>query len=240
MRLEIRNSGFFEEIEIADEDLANVHVPLLERFSKLSESGRAVIMLAGPPGSGKGVVCEAWRILAERQGAALVVVSLDGFHYPNAYLAERDMLDCKGSPETFDVRGLSIALAQLHAGTPLVWPVYDRNLHEPVSAGVPISDQRLIVIEGNYLLLDEPHWSTLRRYATMTVRLDVDRACLRERVVARHVRGGRSRAEAEARFVSADLKNIIRVTERSVHADVVLFRESGGHYRLLEGGERTL
>ena len=240
MLIQVNNSGFTEQIEIAVQEIEQTHLPLLARFRQTAGERRSIVLIAGPPGSGKGVLCELWRVLAEQQGLSYAVVSLDGFHFPNNYLAERDLLERKGAPDTFDVRSMTIALAQARAGTSLVWPVYDRNLHEPVAEGVRIADQQVIVVEGNYLLLDEPHWATLRRYATLTVSVKVDHQTLRERVIARHVRGGMSRKDAEDKFVSSDFKNIIRVEERSVAGDVVLLRGHNGQLVLLVGGERSL
>ena len=240
MRISLVNSGFSEEIEVPGTEIEEVHARLLDRFVESAADQRAIILLAGPPGSGKGVLAALWKRLAEERGIRLVTVSMDGFHYPNAYLEERDLASVKGSPETFDVRALSIALAQLRAGTPLVWPVYDRNTHEPSAEGVPVTDEPVVLIEGNYFLLDEPHWASLRRHANVTIHVEVDRGTLRRRVIARHIQGGMRPRDAEAKFVRSDLKNIIRVEERSVAADLVLLWGGKRGYRLLEGGERTL
>ena len=240
MHITLLNSGFSEEIEVPDPEIADVHAPLLRQLAELAEGGRAIVLLAGPPGSGKGLLSAVWQRFGEDRGTPILTLSMDGFHYPNEYLRERDLLAVKGSPETFDVRALSIALAQLRAGTPLVWPVYDRNTHEPRADGVPVGDEPIILIEGNYFLLDEPHWASLRRHVSMTIHVEVDRKTLRERIVARHIRGGMSAKEAEAKFLRSDLKNILRVEERSVAADRVLLWDGERGYRLLEGGERTL
>ena len=240
MLFEIDNSGFHAEIEIADSEIERVHRPLLRRFADTAQSGRAIVLVAGPPASGKTVLCEVWRMLAEQEGVSLASLSMDGFHFPNAYLSERGLLERKGSPETFNVRSLTIALAQIHAGTAATWPIYDRNTHEPVAEGIRITDQRVVVAEGNYFLLAEPDWSVLRRYASTTVRLDVGRACLRDRLLQRHVRGGSTQAEAERKYAASDLHNIVLVDEHSVEGDIVLMQHSKGGYRLLTGGGRGL
>jgi pantothenate kinase len=234
------NSGFTNEITVPDAEIAAVHRPLLLRFAASARDGRAIVLLAGPPGSGKSVLAALWQRLADQDGLSLVAVSMDGFHFPNRYLAERQLLARKGSPETFDVRSMTIALAQAHAGTPAVWPRYDRNLHEPVADGVRITDQKVVLVEGNYFFLNEPHWAALRRYASLTVRLDVDRACLRERVIERHIRGGMTRDQAQQKYRDSDLHNIVLVAEHGVEADIVLMRTSKGAYKILEGGTRGL
>ena len=240
MRFTVNNSGFAYDVEIPDVQVRRIHRPLVARFHQAAAGGRAVIMVAGPPASGKTMLCAVWQQIADAERLSFVTLAMDGFHFPNAYLAERDLAKRKGSPETFDVRSMTIALAQINAGTPTVWPLYDRNLHEPVAEGVGIDEQKVVVIEGNYFLLDEPHWASLRRYATLTVRLDVDRDCLRERIVERHVRGGMSRQKAEDKFRESDLHNIVLVKERSVEADIVLLQDAKGSFRLLAGGGRSL
>ena len=240
MLFSLSNCGFETDIDVSDAEITKVHRRLMGRFLEAAGRGRAIILLAGPPASGKSLLCALWQRLADQDGLPLAALSMDGFHYTNAYLAERGLLDRKGAPESFDVRTMTMALAQIHAGTPAVWPTYDRNLHEPVRDGVDIADQKVIVVEGNYFLLDEPHWAALRRYASLTVRLDVDRACLRDRLVERHTRGGLSQGDAKAKFTDSDMHNIMLVAERSVEADIVLMRGPRGGYRLLSGGGRGL
>jgi len=237
---QLNNSGFQEEVTIPDRDVKDVHRRLLDRFLKCGDAERTIVILAGPPACGKGVLCALWGHLAAEAGVSYVAVSQDGFHFPNAYLAERGLLAVKGSPDTFDARGMTIAMAQLAAGTPVVWPTYDRTIHEPRPDGPSVNGQRLVVVEGNYLLLDEPHWASVRRHGHLSVRIEVDTSVLRKRLVARHVRGGLSQAQAEAKFSSSDLNNIIEVNERSVQADVALLRKADGGFQLLRGGERTL
>lgn len=239
LRISIDNSGFKECLNVPDREINRVHRPLLQRFAETG-GARCIIALAGPPGSGKGVLCELWSQLADKMDLSLVAVSLDGFHFPNAYLTQRGLADVKGAPETFDVRSMTIAMAQARAGTPAQWPRYDRNLHEPVPDGPEITDQNILVVEGNYLLLDEPHWASARRYADLTVRVWTDRSTLEDRIVARHMRGGMTREEAREKFAASDLKNILRVDEHSIAPDIALLRGEDGEYRLMAGGERTL
>ena len=239
MRISIDNAGFKESLNVPDREIKRVHRPVLKRFAETGGE-RCIVALAGPPGSGKGVLCELWSQLAGKMDISLVAVSLDGFHFPNEYLAERGLAEVKGAPETFDVRSMTIAMAQARAGTPAQWPRYDRNLHEPAPDGPQITDQRVLVVEGNYLLLDEPHWASVRRYADLTVRVWTDRRTLEERILARHMRGGMTPEEARAKFAASDLKNILRVDEQSVAPDIALLRGDDGEYRLMTGGERTL
>ena len=240
MDLAIDNAGFECVVTVPDAEVGKVHRPLIERFLEAAGDDRATVLVAGPPACGKTVLCEVWQALADQGDVPFVALSMDGYHYPNAYLEERGLMERKGSPETFDVRSMTISLAQIHAGTPTVWPRYDRNTHEPVADGVRVEQQKVVVVEGNYLLLDEPHWAALRRYCSLTVRIDVDRACLKGRLLERHMRGGRTREEAEQKFSENDLHNIVLVEEGSVQADIVLMRDQTGALRMLAGGGRGL
>jgi hypothetical protein len=142
-------------------------------------------------------------------------------------------MECKGAPETFDLQGLVAALRRLKAMQPFRWPVYDRTLHEPVEDRTPVKDEKVVVLEGNYLLLNRPGWSELADYAALTVMIRPRRReALRQRVIQRHVRGGLTREQAEQKFARSDLANILLVEEHSRPADIVLLQSAGGSYQL--------
>ena len=150
---------------------------------------RRFVAVVGAPGSGKSTVAE--RLVAAlnaRQPARAAILPMDGFHYDNLYLEPRGLLPRKGAPETFDVGGFESTLARLSGGSgrPVAVPVFDRSI-EVARAGARVIDPetRLVVVEGNYLLLDRPGWRELRPYFDMTVLLDVPLEVLEQRLRAR-------------------------------------------------------
>lgn len=155
---------------------------------------------------------------------------MDGFHRRQEYLlthrAVRDgieipMVDVKGAPETFALDHLANALSRASSGEDCEWPTYDRTLHNPVYGGLRVTGD-IVLLEGNYLLLDLEGWRDLRRYADYTIRITADPALLRERLVSRKEASGTPRADAE-RFVEfSDLRNAELCLAHSCPADLEL------------------
>ncbi|WP_405406111.1 nucleoside/nucleotide kinase family protein [Paracoccus sp. Ld10] len=193
---------------------------LRDRLRDLScGSGRHMVALAGPPGAGKSHVTDA--MLADVPAAALV--SMDGYHLDDGLLSARGDLPRKGAPWTFDLDGFAVMLDRLAAddGRDVLIPVFDRNLEISRAAArhVPGS-ARLILVEGNYLLLDSPGWRDLTRHFALTVMLDVPQPVLRARLTARwsHLPADQARAKLEAN----DLPNMDLVLTGSRAPDLIL------------------
>jgi pantothenate kinase len=194
-------------------------------LARAADVKRLVVAIAGPPGAGKSTVaatlCAA---INERDPAAAVVVPMDGFHLDNAILDARDMRKRKGSPPTFDCAGFEVMLKRLRAGgEDIVIPLFDRKL-DLARAGADIvrADQRILLAEGNYLLLDQPPWDRLAPLFDLTVFLDVDRLELENRLVQRWLGFGYNVGSAQTRALSNDMPNAELVLEHSRPADFIL------------------
>jgi pantothenate kinase len=195
---------------------------LTEHLLAQKGTGRRLVAIAGAPGSGKST-------FVERLGDALnhhtpgiaCVVAMDGFHLDDRVLEARGQRARKGAPYTFDVDGLKVILGRLRAddGTDIAVPVFDRSIEiaRAAAAIVPAS-ARLVLVEGNYLLLDAPEWSALHRYFDATVMLDVPREVLVERLVARWQGYGLDEATIHAKLTENDLPNVDLVLTQSVAA----------------------
>jgi pantothenate kinase len=193
---------------------------LLARLAPLvAGPERRLAAVAGPPGSGKSTLAEA--AVARFAGAALL--PMDGFHYDDAVLQARGRLPRKGAPETFDVGGLAALMARLRADAEdeVAVPVFDRAL-EISRAGARIIPRaaRLVLVEGNWLLLDRPPWTGLRRFFDLTVMLDCPEAALRERLAARWA--ALPPEQAAAKLEGNDLPNARLALQASAPADLTL------------------
>jgi pantothenate kinase len=188
---------------------------------------RLVVGIAGVPGSGKSTLAS---VLAERVNErsprSAVVLPMDGFHLSNAQLSEMNLRDRKGSPPTFDAAAFVTTLQRASQGECFAFPVYDRALHEPVVRDEPAqslsSDTQLVITEGNYLLLDESPWSELATVLRQCWLLQVPLNVAMQRLVARHVAGGRSHEDALAHCRRNDEPNAALVLNQSRRADRVL------------------
>jgi len=191
---------------------------------------RRLVAVAGAPGSGKSRFAEALaEALAGRVAAA--ALPMDGFHFDDTVLLARGDRPRKGAPHTFDIDGFAVLLDRLAAddGRAIAVPVFDRAI-EIARAGARIigPETRLVVVEGNYLLLDDPAWAPLRRAFDLTVFLDVPEPLLARRLEARWTDHGLSPEAIRAKLEENDLPNARRVARGSVPADVVIRNVGAG------------
>ncbi|KGJ11416.1 nucleoside/nucleotide kinase family protein [Paracoccus versutus] len=178
--------------------------------------GRRIVAILGAPGSGKSTL--AAQLVAGLDDA--VLVPMDGFHLDNRLLEADGLRGCKGAPETFDAAGFVALVRRLKAGGEVVHPVFDRGLDLAIAgAGRVEAGHRLVVVEGNYLLLDRAPWRELAGLWDLSVMLDVPIEELRRRLTARWQGLGRSPAEVMAHLEN-DLGNAELVLRESLPADL--------------------
>jgi len=197
---------------LVDRVLTDAVIPLLD-----GPSSRHYVLLAAPPGVGKSTLAAVLEAAAREQGLDVQSIGLDGFHLPNAELdatttlhegKEIRLREIKGAPETFDPASL---LDHLRRGrtTDLRWPVYDRLAHDVRPATKPLTAP-VVLVEGNWLLLDDPAWREVADEGAYRIFIDARPEDLRERLISRKIRGGSSPEEATAFFASSDSPNITR------------------------------
>ncbi|MBC9734389.1 nucleoside/nucleotide kinase family protein [Nocardioides sp. zg-578] len=181
-------------------------------------SGIRLLGLTGAPGAGKSTAAAA---LAAAHG--LAVVPMDGFHYADVELARRGLRDRKGAPETFDAEGYAALLRRVRGCEPaVVAPAFDRDLEQPLAGAIAVPAAGVVVTEGNYLLLDEPRWRAVRAELDEVWHLRLDDDLRRERLVARHVRHGKTPEEARAWVARVDEPNARLVEAAASRADRVV------------------
>ena len=149
---------------------------------------------------------------------------MDGFHLPNAVLTASGLLGFKGASETFDADAFVELVRGLRTATHVVeCPAFDRTIDEPVADQVRVEpDDVVVIVEGNYLLLDEPPWSELVDLFDEIAYLDVPDDVRVGRLVDRHVEFGRSRFEAVDFVNRSDEANTRRITRGRHRADVLV------------------
>jgi pantothenate kinase len=201
---------------------------LVERAAALAVPGvRRLLGICGPPGAGKSTLAER---LVAALGERAVLVGMDGFHLAQRELVRLGRADRKGAPDTFDAAGYVDLLRRLRrngpgsAGAQTVYaPEFRREIEEPVACAVPVSPEvPLVVTEGNYLLLTDPPWPNARAALDEVWYLAPDEDVRVRRLVARHLRYGRTPEEARHRALSFDQANADLIAGTAARADLVL------------------
>ena len=191
-----------------------------ERIRELPEGGRRLIAIAGPPGAGKSTLAAA---LVQELGPTAALVPMDGFHFDNDILNARGLRDRKGAPETFDLAGLKCLLEQLACEDEVAIPEFDRALDKVVCSSAFVrAGHQWVIVEGNYLLLDEPGWRDLPRQWDFSVYLDEPHDVLEERLIHRWLDFGLTQEDARAWALGNDMPNARRVAAARLPADLVL------------------
>ena len=185
---------------------------LLETLSNSPDKDRYLLGITGCPAAGKSML--AGKLTDEinfRTGDDLAaVVPMDGFHLPNSILKERSLAKVKGAPETFDADSFVELINRLYEfpDQSIMCPAYDRRTHDPVENAITIQPgNRLIIVEGNYLLLNISPWNTIHTKMNEVWYIDAPLQTVKERLFHRHISGGASKDEAERKVASVDLPN---------------------------------
>jgi len=190
----------------------------------LDRGGRALLGLVGPPGAGKSTLAAA--LLAGFADVAQVV-PMDGYHLANVELQRLRRHGRKGAPDTFDSSGYLALLRRLRAqaGDEIVYaPEFRREIEEPIANAIPVfARTRLVITEGNYLLLDDGPWAKVAPLLDEVWYVEVPAALRVERLTQRHVQFGRSAADAAAWVAGTDEPNA-RLIEASRGRASFVFR----------------
>ena len=186
---------------------------LLETLSNSPDRSRYFLGITGGPAAGKSVLAEnlSDEINIRTGDDLAAVIPMDGFHLPNNVLEERGLIQSKGAPETFDVDSFVELISQLHEfpDQNIMCPAYDRRTHDPVENAITIQPgNQLIIVEGNYLLLNVSPWNIIRSKMNEIWYIDTPLKTIKERLFHRHISGGASKDEAERKVVSVDLPNV--------------------------------
>ena len=213
--------------------VATVDLLARDAIALASDSPRAILGIAGSPGAGKSTLVEALleRIRAGMGADWVAHVPMDGFHLGDAQLDRIGARGRKGAPETFDVAGYAHLLERVtrEVDQPVYAPGFERMLEQPLAAAlVVLPSARLVVTEGNYLLLDDPGWERARRVMTAVWFVRSEETTRVERLVTRHIQFGKTPEEARAWVAATDQHNADLVAGTVGRADRVIVNGAAG------------
>ena len=196
---------------------------LLNKQIDNHSTSRYFIALSGAPGSGKSTVSEKLVSDLNTVGHKSRILQMDAFHYDDQILKEKNLLLKKGAPETFDVMGLLNFINRLEKESEVVIPVFDRSLELSRSSAVIISDDiKVVIVEGNYLLLKSHPWRELHKFFNSTIIVNCDERILEERLIKRWENFNLSKEIINQKVYENDLPNGVYVLKNSISPDFEL------------------
>jgi len=184
---------------------------------------RIVIGVVGKPGAGKSTLTS--QLISNLPKDSAVLIPMDGYHLSNKQLAKLGISDRKGAFDTFDSDGFVKLLKSVNRESEkdIYFPVFYREIEESYAAdGVVPANTKLVITEGNYLLLDQGGWEAVRGELDEVWYIDVDDRLRLDRLTKRHQSYGRNYEEAFAWASGSDEKNAELVAKTRDKADVIV------------------
>lgn len=212
-----------EVLRLSPEDALSF---LVNNIEALPADERIVVGIAGGPGVGKSTIAgQLVAALNARRPHSAAYVPMDGFHMRHAKLEALGTAKDKGAPHTFEgeafadfLRGLKVATGPVHG------PGYSRAIEDVVEDQFTVAPEaRVLVTEGNYLLLANSPWWHVRPLLDYAAYLDVPREKVRARLLKRHAEHGLFSEQRNREHVErVDLANYDLVGHSRGRADVVI------------------
>lgn len=200
---------------------------LAQEVIALQTKGRRFILgIAGAPAAGKSYLANRLVELINQDAAAEIAVAapMDGFHRTNYELSQMGIWEFKGVPASFSGDAFIEKLAELkYEGKTVGWPTFDRAIEEPTPDGTFISPHhQIVIVEGNYLLLDYEPWSKALDLLDTIWFIESDEEIAHSRLLARHIAGGKTPENAEAKIACTDAPNAKIIEDSKVRASKII------------------
>jgi pantothenate kinase len=183
---------------------------LVEQIQSLlnGQNPRTLIGIVGKPGAGKSTVVE--EISKKFDSKTVSIIPMDGFHLSNEELISLGRRERKGAPDTFDVEGFTLLIksVKIDHSVDHKFPIFHREIEASIAdEGMVPKESKVVVIEGNYLFSEAHGWNGIYPLLDHSWFIEIDDEIRIERLIARHVRYGKTREEAEAWSRGSDETN---------------------------------
>lgn len=194
---------------------------------------RFMLGIAGPPGSGKSTLaelaCRKWNEeMSDTTSGAATIVPMDGYHYSNEELQQMGLLHLKGIPASFDAKSFVNKVKELKSTPEEIHycPRFDRSIEASTPDDIAVTpEHKLVIVEGNYLLLDEAPWDELSNIFDSIWYIDACESTLLPRLLNRHQLAGKDIENARGKVESTDIPNARLVAKTKTRAQVILSAE---------------
>jgi pantothenate kinase len=199
---------------------------LVARIEELAAAhDRVLLGITGSPGAGKSTLAAGLAEALRTRGVSVASVPMDGFHLADVELDRLGRRERKGAIDTFDGYGYLALLRRLasETGNTVYAPTFDRTTEQPVAGAIAVEPAtRVVLTEGNYLLDESGPWGDVRRALTEVWYCDLPDDVRRQRLVARHIRFGKTPAHARQWVDEVDQRNAERIEAARRLADLVV------------------
>ena len=201
---------------------------LTQRARAVAEAAgrRVLIGVTGGPGVGKSTIAaEVVDALNAAAPGSAALVPMDGFHMRHKKLEDLGTVRDKGAPHTFEGAAFAAYLTTLKGATgPISGPSYSRQIEDVVDdAFIVPGTAKILIVEGNYLLLATPPWDAVKPLLDLAAFIHVDREKVRARLMKRHAEAGLFTEERNREHIArVDLANYDLIELSAPHADLVI------------------
>jgi pantothenate kinase len=188
-------------------------------------SNRFIVGIAGGPGSGKSTFAVKLQELINTKAKSDLaqIFPMDSFHRKNSELKRSGLISVKGTPETFDLEGYLLIINRIKLGENLKAPVYSREIHDVIDNALPIEPHhKIIITEGNYLFYDAEGWCEIKDIIDLKIFIEAEKGACEKRLLERHMRGGKTEAEALEKIKMIDMENYDLIDQTKKYADEVI------------------
>ncbi|GAA0153477.1 hypothetical protein LIER_11704 [Lithospermum erythrorhizon] len=206
-----------------------------------SPNFKYIVGLAGPPGAGKStlaseVVQRVNKLWPEKVSSmdsqvqppeVAIVLPMDGFHL---YRKQLDAMENpeeaharRGAPWTFNPDLFLQCLKTLRNEGSVYAPSFDHGVGDPIEDDIFVSLQhKILVVEGNYVLLEDGVWKEVSSMFDEKWFIDVDLEKAMHRVLKRHISTGKTPDVAKWRVDYNDQPNAELVIKSKKNADLII------------------